>query len=68
MYLFVLELSMTKVEQTHKFYDFLNLTQFFQIWPDSVLIEINDVNNFIYNYFEYHDQHLKMYHFHIRSF
>ena len=37
----------SKVDQTHKFDDFLDLTQFFQIWPDSVLIEMNDVNNVI---------------------
>ena len=34
-----------RVDQTHKLYDLLDLTQFFQIWPDSVLIEMNDVNN-----------------------
>ena len=45
----------SKVDQTHKFEDFLDLTQFFHIWPDSILIEMNDVNNIIYNKVEYHD-------------
>ena len=36
----------SEVDQTHKFYEFLDLTQFLQILPDSVLIEINDVNTF----------------------
>ena len=41
----------TEVDQTHKFDDFLDLTQFFQIWPDNILIEMNDVNRVIYNNF-----------------
>ena len=53
----------SKVDQTHKFDDILDLTQFFHMWPDSVLIEMNDVNNVIYNNFEYHDQLLKMHRF-----
>ena len=43
----VLPPGASQVDQTHKFDDFLDLTQFFQIWPDSVLIEMNDVNNVI---------------------
>ena len=46
--------------QTHKVDDFLDFKQFCQIWPDSVLIEIVDVNNVIYSNFECHDQLLKM--------
>ena len=52
----VLPPGASKVDQTHKFNNFLNLTQFFQIWSDSVLIEINDVENDNINNFEHHDQ------------
>ena len=45
----VLSPGASKVDQTHKFNDFLDLTQFFQLWPDSVLIEINDVRNDVIN-------------------
>ena len=44
--------SQDKSHQCHKFDDFLDLTQCFQIWLDSVLIEMNDVNNVIYNIFK----------------
>jgi len=37
----------SKVDQTYKFDDCLDITLFFYIWPDSVLIEMNDVNNVI---------------------
>ena len=50
--LFILHCSppgASEVHQTHKFNDFLDLTQFFQILLDSVLIEMNDVKNGIYN-------------------
>ena len=57
----------SKVVQTHKFDDLLDLAQFFQIWPDSVLIEINDVNNVIYNNFNKHNQLPKMHRFLSRS-
>ena len=63
----VLSSGAFKLDQTHKFYDFLDLTQFFQIWPDSVLIELNDVNNVNKNNFEYNDQLLKMHRFLTRS-
>ena len=39
----------SKVDQTHKFNDFLNLTQFFSMTPYSGLVGVNDVNNVIYN-------------------
>ena len=42
----------SEVDQTHKFDDFLDLAQFFQIWPDSVLVRMNDVNHVIYNNFK----------------
>ena len=45
----------SEVDQTHKFYDILDLIQFFHIWSDSVLIEMNDVNNFICNNFAYNN-------------
>ena len=48
----VLPSQASEVDQTQKLYDFLDLTQFFQIWPDSVLIKLNDVNNVIYNNFK----------------
>ena len=57
----------SKVDQTRKFDDFLDLTQFFQVWPESVLIEMNDVNDVIYNNLEYHDQLPKMHCFLSRS-
>ena len=41
---------------TSKFDDILDLIQFFQIGPESVLIEVNGDNNVIYNNFEYDDQ------------
>ena len=59
--------SFSKVDQTRKFDDFLDLIQFFQIWPDSVLIEINDIINVIYKNFVIHDQLLKMHRFLTRS-
>ena len=43
-------------DQTHIYDDFLDFRQFYQIWPDSVLIEMNDVNNAILKNFEYYDQ------------
>ena len=49
------------------FHNFLDFTQFFRIQSDSVLIEMNDVNNVIYNNIDYHDQLLKMYRFLTRS-
>ena len=57
----------SEVDQTHKFDDFLYLTQFFQIWPDSVLIDMKDVNNVIYNSFDNPDQLLNMHRFFTRS-
>ena len=56
----VLPPGASEVDQTHKFDDFLDLTPFFQIWPDSVLNEMNDVNNVIYNNFKKHYQLPKM--------
>ena len=52
----VLPPGASKVDQTHKFDDFLDLPQFFHIWPESVLIGMNNVENVILNNFEYHDQ------------
>ena len=53
----------SKVDLTHKFVDFSDFTQFFQMWPDSVLIDLNDVNNVIYINFKNHDQLLKVHRF-----
>ena len=58
----------SKVDKTYKFDDFLDLPQFFQIWPESVLIQMNDINNVIDNTLEYGDQLPKMHHFLSRSF
>ena len=51
----------SKVDQTHKFDDFLDLTQFFQI------CERDYVNDVIYNNFKEHDQLMKMHSFLFRS-
>ena len=48
----VLPPGASKVDQTDKFDDFLDLTQFFHIWLDSVLIKMIDVNNVIHNNFK----------------
>ena len=58
----VLTSEASKVDPTHKFDDFLDHTQFFHIWPDRVLIEMNSAHNVIYN-FEYHDHLLNMHRF-----
>ena len=63
----VLPLGVSKVNQTHKFDVFLDLTQFFQIWPDSVLIEMNDIRNDVINNFEIHDQLYRIHNFHSKS-
>ena len=63
----VLPPGASKVDQTHKFNDFLNLTQLFQIWSDSVLIKMNDVRYDNINNFEYHNQLPKMHRFPTRS-
>ena len=54
----------SEVDQTNKFDD---LTQLYKIWPHSVLIEMNDVNNVIFNNFKQHDQLPTMQHFLSRS-
>ena len=45
----------SKVDQTHKFYDFKNLIQLFLMTPHSVLIEIEVVRNYVINNFDAHD-------------
>ena len=57
----------SKVDQTHKFDDLLNLTQLFLMKPYSVLVGMNNVNNIIYNNFVFHDQLLNMHRFLTRS-
>ena len=47
--------------------DFLDLTQFFQIRQDSVLIEINYVEIDVINNFELHNKLSRMYSFHSKS-
>ena len=51
----VLPLGASKVDQTHKFDDFLNLIQLFLMTPYRVLIEIEVVRNYIMNNFKLHD-------------
>ena len=63
----VLSPGASKVCQTYKFDDFLNLTQLFPMTSYSVLVEKNDVNNVIYNFLS-HDQLLKMHHFLIEAY
>ena len=63
----VLPPGASKVDQTHKFDDFLGLTQLFQIWSHSILMEFNDVNNVIYYNFECNYQLLKVHCFLSRS-
>ena len=48
----VLRPGASKVDRTHKLDDFLDLAQFFQIWPNSVLIRVNDVRNDVIINFE----------------
>jgi len=57
----VLPPGASKVDQTCKFDDFLNLTQLFSMTPNSVLVVMNDVNNVIYNNFVAHDQFKEKY-------
>ena len=59
----VLPPGASKVDQTHKFDYILDLIQFFKISPNSVLIEMNDINNVIWNNLEYHDQLPKVHRF-----
>ena len=56
----VLPPGASKVDQTRKFDDFLNLTQLFSMTPYSVLVGINNVNNVIYNNFVSNGQLLNM--------
>ena len=63
----VLPPGASKLYQTHKFDNFLDLIQFFQIWPDSVLIGMNDVKNNVMNNFELDDQLSRIHSFHFKS-
>ena len=57
----------SKVDQTDKFDHFLDLTQFFQIWLNSDLIEMNDVRNDVMNNFELDDQLSRIHSIHSKS-
>ena len=50
----VLPPGASKFDQTYKFDDFLNLIPLIPMTSYSVLVEMNDVNNVLYNNFEYH--------------
>ena len=56
----VLPPGASKVDQTHKFDDFLNVINLFSITLYSVLVGMNNVENVIYSNFEYDNQLLKM--------
>ena len=58
----------SKFDQTHNFDDFLNRTQFFHIWPDSVMIEMKYVRNYVINIFKLNDQLSRIHSFHYKSF
>ena len=53
--------------RTLKFDDLLDLTQFFQIIQESVLIEINYVKNDVINNFEIDDELSRIHSFHSKS-
>ena len=57
-----------EVDETHKFDDILDLTQFFQIWPGSVLIEMNDARNNVIDNFKLHDKLSRIYSFQSKRF
>ena len=57
----------SKVDQTHKFDDFLNLIQLFPITPYSVLVEIKVVRNYVINNIKLHDQLSRIHSFHSKS-
>ena len=63
----VLPPGASKVDQTHKFDDFLNLIQLFPITPYSVLVEIKVVRNYGMNNFKLHDILCRMHSFHSKS-
>ena len=63
----VLPPEASKVDQTHKFYDFFDLTQFFQIRQKSVLIKINYVKIDVINNFELRDELSRIHSFHSKS-
>ena len=46
---------------------YLDLAKCFQIWLDSVLIEMNDVRNYDVNNFKHHDQLPKVHRFYSMS-
>ena len=52
----VLPSGASRVDQTHKFDDFLNLIHLFPITPYSVLVEIKVVRNYVMNNFKLHDK------------
>ena len=63
----VLPTGTSKVDQTHKFDDFLDLTQFFQIRQESVFIKLNYVNIDVINNFELREELSRIHSFHSMS-
>ena len=63
----VLPPEASKVYQIRKFYDFFDLTQFFQIRQKSVLIKINYVKINVINNFELRDELSRIHSFHSKS-
>ena len=66
-YCTVLPPEVSKVDKTHKFYDFFYHTQFFQIRQKSVLIEMKVFRNFVINKFKLNDKLSRMHSFHSKS-
>ena len=63
----VLPMGASKVDQTHKFYDFKNLIQLLLMTPYSVLVEIKVVGNYVINNFKHNDKPFKINSFHSKS-
>ena len=63
----VLPLGASKVDQTHKFDDFLNMIQLFLMTAYRVLVEIKVVRSYVVNNFEPNNQLSRLDSFHSKS-
>ena len=59
--------GVSKIDQTHKFDDFLNAIQLFTIRRYTVLVRIKVVSNYVINNFKLNDQLSRMHSFHSKS-
>ena len=57
----------SKVDQTDKFDDFLNLIHLFPMTPYSVFVEIKLVRNYVINNFNFVDQFCRIHSLHTKS-